>query len=262
VSKENAYSALILDDEVMILRSLEKALRVRGFITRATMDPAEAIRLVESHRPSVACVDLHMPRINGIEVIKKMREIMPDIRVIVITGYFEEYREQLAPLKVRVVEKGARTNLELEAAICLELELSRQDLEGLKTRKRSKNKLRILFVDDEAESADFSAEIARSEGAEAKSVHSPEEALAAVPVFKPNVLCADLHMQKIDGDELIRKLKASKGASFIKAYVGITGFSHDKDRFFGAHADDVLTKPINLTEFLGAMKRWASLVEA
>lgn len=259
--KEKAYSALIVDDEVMVLRSLEKALKVRGFITWATMNQEEAIRLVESHRPSVACIDLHMPRINGIEVIKKMRAIMPDIRVIVVTGYYEEYRKQLEPLKVRVVEKGARTNFELEAVICEELKLSRQDLQGLKERKKAKSKLRILFVDDEAESADFSAEIARSEGADAKSVHSPDEALEAVSVFKPNVLCTDLKMQKMDGDELIRKMKASNNHSFIKVYVGITGFSHDKGRFLNVGASDVLTKPVNLTEFLDAMKRWGSLLE-
>ena len=87
MKKEAAYSVLILDDEIMVLRSLEAALKMRGFITRATMDHEEAIRLVESHRPSVACIDLHMPRVNGIDVIEQMRKIMPDIRVIVVTGY-------------------------------------------------------------------------------------------------------------------------------------------------------------------------------
>jgi len=262
MKKEAVYSVLILDDEIMVLRSLEAALKMRGFITRATMDHEEAIRLVESHRPSVACIDLHMPRVNGIDVIEQMRKIMPDIRVIVVTGYLTEYEKQLEPLKVRVVEKSSRTVRELEAVISEELELSKQDLSDLKTnRRKPKTKLRILFVDDEAEAADFSAEIAREMGAHADSAHSPEEAMEKALAFKPNVFCTDLKMQKMDGDELIRKMKASVDHSFIKVYVGITGFFHAKDCFFDAGASEVLTKPINLDDFIAAIKRWEELVK-
>ncbi|MFH0754472.1 MAG: response regulator [Candidatus Omnitrophota bacterium] len=260
MEKGNIYSVLILDDEIMILRSLERALKVKGFITWTSKHQEEAIRLVASHRPSIACIDLHMPHVNGIEVIKKMREIMPDIRVIVVTGYLEMYQEQLKPLNVRVVDKTARINLELESTICEELELSRRDLEGIKARKKPKTKLRILFVDDEIESADFSAEIAREMGAQADSAHSPEDALRKAPIFKPNVLASDLKMQNMDGDELIRKMKEGDH-SYIKVYVGITGFFHEKDRFFKAGAKEVLTKPVNLTDFTDALKRWADLLD-
>lgn len=261
MKKEAAYSALILDDELMIMRSLEAALKMRGFITWGTMDHEEAIRFVQTHRPSVACIDLHMPRVNGIQVIQKMREIMPDIRVIVVTGYLEEYKEQLKPLNVRVVEKSSRTVRELESVVSEELALSRQDLADLKAgRKKPKTKLRVLFVDDESEAADFSAEIARAEGADADSVHSPEDAMKKLSVYKPNVLCSDLKMQGMDGDELIRRIKASGDHSYIKVFIGITGFFHDKDKLLEAGAAEVLTKPINLDDFIAAMKRWEKLL--
>ena len=97
-------------------------------------------------------------------------------------------------------------------------------------------------------------------GAEAEAAHSPEEALEKAQTFKPNVICTDLKMQKMDGDDLIRKMKASGNHASVKAYVGVTGFAEAKDRFFEAGAVEVLTKPVNLHEFLDALKRWEALV--
>lgn len=205
-----------------------------------------------------------MPRINGIQVINKMREIMPDIRVVVVTGCLNTYRDQVQNLNVRIVEKSSayQTNRELEAVIAEELALSKQDLLGLKNRKIPKSNLRVLFVDDEAEAADFSAEIARAEGAEAEAVHSPEEALKIAKLFKPNVICTDLKMQTMDGDELIKKIKAAAGDyPSIKVFAGLTGFFHEKDRLLDAGACEVLTKPVNLDDFLSAIKRWSALIQ-
>ncbi|HOW87084.1 MAG TPA: response regulator [Candidatus Omnitrophota bacterium] len=263
MADEKIYSALILDDQIINVRALQSALKVRGFVAWGTTNQEEAIRLVEAHRPSVACIDLEMPRINGIQVITKMREIMPDIRVIVVTGYLNNYREQVQSLNVRVVEKSSayQTNRELEAMIGEELALSKQDLLGLKNRKVPESNLRILFVDDEPEVADFSVELARAEGAEAEPAHSPEEALKIAKLFKPNVLCTDLKMQLMDGDALIKKMKASTDYSSIKVFTGLTSFFHEKDRLLGVGACEVLTKPVNLDDFIAAIRRWGNLIQ-
>lgn len=55
---------------------------------------------------------------NGIEVIKQMREIAPKIRVVVVSAFLSQFAKLLEPLNVRVVEKGSRTNQELEDVLC------------------------------------------------------------------------------------------------------------------------------------------------
>jgi len=259
--KQGVYSALILDDERPILNSLMGALKRRGFITWGTENPEDAIRFVETHRPSVACVDLHMPKVNGIEVIKRMRQIIPDIRVIAVTAYLSTYQADIEELKVRVVVKGSQTNRELEAVICEELALSQQEFAAIKTRKKTKLKLRVLFVDDEWEAADFNKEIVITEGMEAESAHSPAEALEKAKSFQPNVVCTDLKMQNMNGDELIKRMKDSGEYPFVKLYVALTGFSHEKEGLFEAGAAEVLTKPCGMSEFMEALGRWAALVE-
>lgn len=261
MSEIQLYSALLLDDDPMIINSLKGALKRRGFIVGGTDDPEVFIQLVKAHRPSVVLVDLEMPRMNGIQVIGRLREIMPDIRVIVVTAWLSTYRTQVEPLKVRVVEKGSgESYLRLEAALCEELALSRQEFEALKTRKKTKLPLRILFVDDEKEIANFNRDVAIAEGMEAESVHSSQEALEKARAYQPNALCTDLMMNDLDGDELIRKMKNSPDYSFIKIYTGLTGYGEYKDRLLEAGAIEVLIKPINIKEFVEAMQRWAGLV--
>lgn len=256
MADEIAYSALILDDDPVVLKSLQRALRKNGFITWTTSDQMDAIRFVQSHRPSIACIDLHMPEINGIEVINKMREIIPDIRFIVVTGYLDEYLKQIEPLKVRVVEKGTRTDQELEIAICKELELSRQEFEALKTREKPKLKARILFVDDEEDIADFTRYIATEEGLEAESARSIDEALIKAKTFKPDILCSDLHMSRGDGDVLIKKLISTGECPSIKVYIGMTGSEDENNRLLSAGAREVLNKPFDLTAIISSMRRW------
>lgn len=257
MANEIAYSALILDDKEVVIRSLERALKARGFITWATQTQTEAIQFVQSHRPSVACIDLHMPGINGIEVINQMRGIVPDIRIVVVTGYLDKYQKEIEPLKVRVVEKGARIIQDLERVVCEELELSRGQLEAIKTREKAKVKARILFVDDEDEIADFNRDIAIEEGFEAESCHSAAEALEKAKTFKPDILCSDLNMSKMEGDQLIKTLKASPDYSSIKVYVGMTGDSSAHNRFLSVGAREVLSKPFDMTMIVTAMRRWA-----
>lgn len=255
MASEIAYSALILDDEEMILRALERGLKKRGFITWTTSDQEAAIKFVRAHHPSVACIDLHMPKMNGIEVIKQMREIAPKIRVVVVSAFLSQFAKLLEPLHVRVVEKGSRTNQELEDVLCEELELSKQEFEAIKTREKTGLKARILIVEEERDIADFLKEIAIGEGFEAESVYSVNEALAKLEVFKPDILFSDFRMPGTCGDELIKKLKASPDFSAIKYYVGMTGESANNPRFFDVGANEVLNKPFDATEFIAAIRR-------
>lgn len=257
MTKEIAFSALILDDETPVLETLKGALEKRGFLAWATQDQESALRFVQTHKPSVACIDLHMPGINGIEVIKKMREMIPDIRVVVVTGHLGTYEEQVKPLNVRIVEKSSRTERELEDVICKELELSKQEFEAIKTREKTRSKARILFVDDDGDAVDCLRDFAVEEGFEAESAHSAAEALQKAEAFKPDILCTDLQMGAMDGDALIKTLKSGGDHASIKVFVGMTGNPTAKNRFVDVGVLEVLDKPFGVTQLINGMKRWA-----
>lgn len=258
--KEIAYSALLVDDDAVILAVLQKALKQRGFMTFATQDPLASIEFVKSHRPSVACIDLDMPQMNGIEVIKKMREIVPDIRVVVVTGYLDTYHAEVDALKVRVVEKDSRGMRELDKVICAELELSREEYDALKTREKSDLKARMLFVGEEDDICDFMQHIAEEEGFQAQVAYSPGEALIQISSFRPDIVCTDLTMSQMHGDELIKKIRLGNYPS-IKIFIGMTGDPDAHRRFLSVGTHEVLSKPFDLTTIINAMRRWALLLK-
>jgi two-component system response regulator AtoC len=80
-------SILVVDDEAIVRESLRDWLSDAGHDVLVAEDGSQALAIIEQHRPSIAIVDLVMPGMDGIELLKKAKEISPSIEVIVITAY-------------------------------------------------------------------------------------------------------------------------------------------------------------------------------
>lgn len=79
-------SVLVIDDEPDVRDSIRQVLSRVGFEV-STADNGEAgIQSFHDHPPDVVIVDIIMPRKNGVEVIRKIRETYPGARIVAITG--------------------------------------------------------------------------------------------------------------------------------------------------------------------------------
>ncbi len=78
---------LIVDDKDMMRDSLSLALARAGHKAVTTGDPAEAIALVRQHRPACVITDLKMPKMDGIELLQKIRAEHPDLPIILMTAF-------------------------------------------------------------------------------------------------------------------------------------------------------------------------------
>jgi DNA-binding response OmpR family regulator len=81
---------LLVDDEVGYLEVLSKRLRRRRFDVTAARSAAEAIRAVRDRDFDAAVVDLKMEDMDGIELLKILRGMLPGIKVIMVTGHGSE----------------------------------------------------------------------------------------------------------------------------------------------------------------------------
>jgi two-component system response regulator RegA len=80
-------SLLVLDDDAAFRQRLARAMEKRGFEPVMAESIAEGLAIVHSKPPAYAVVDLRLEDGNGLDVVEALREVRPDSKVVVLTGY-------------------------------------------------------------------------------------------------------------------------------------------------------------------------------
>ena len=82
----------LVDDEPLLLESLEIVLTIKGGykVCGTAGNGLEALKLLKEHQPNVMLIDLNMPGMGGIELIKKIKKLYPEIKMIVLTTFYDE----------------------------------------------------------------------------------------------------------------------------------------------------------------------------
>lgn len=78
---------LIVDDRAADRETLKAILEDRGYRVATAKDGEEAVKRIKKDGFDVCFVDIVMPMMDGVEVLRKIKEIKPDIPVIMMTGY-------------------------------------------------------------------------------------------------------------------------------------------------------------------------------
>jgi DNA-binding NtrC family response regulator len=89
-------SILIIDDDEIILQTTQAVLAEEGFDVLATADAPRGLEILKELRPGLVLLDLALPSMNGLEVLRKIHDIDSGIKVIVITGYSTDETSQVA----------------------------------------------------------------------------------------------------------------------------------------------------------------------
>lgn len=78
---------LLVDDEVSYLRVLTKRLALRGMEPMAVQNGQEAIRVIKEHEFDIALLDLKMVGMDGLETLRMISLMAPELKVILLTGH-------------------------------------------------------------------------------------------------------------------------------------------------------------------------------
>ena len=78
---------LLVDDEREFIQTLSERLLLRDMGSAVAYDGESALNLVRNDDPEVMIIDLKMPGINGLEVLKQVKSTRPEIEVIILTGH-------------------------------------------------------------------------------------------------------------------------------------------------------------------------------
>ncbi len=82
-----AINLLIVDDEERFLSTYKKLLERRGINTTTSTNGLEALDILKGAPIDVVLLDVKMPGIDGLEVLRKMKQDHPDVEVILLTGH-------------------------------------------------------------------------------------------------------------------------------------------------------------------------------
>jgi len=80
------WNVLLVDDEEEFVTTLAERLRLRGIPVRVTTDGEEALRMMEAEPFQVVVLDVLMPGLGGLEVLKRIKADYSDVKVILLTG--------------------------------------------------------------------------------------------------------------------------------------------------------------------------------
>jgi DNA-binding NtrC family response regulator len=83
----NAARILVVDDDENITTPIEAILKNEGYAVDVAISGNEAIKKSEAATYNVALIDIRLPDMDGIEVLTRMKDRIPKVRKIIVTGY-------------------------------------------------------------------------------------------------------------------------------------------------------------------------------
>ncbi|HEU4484451.1 MAG TPA: response regulator transcription factor [Povalibacter sp.] len=78
---------LLVDDDGLYLRTLQRSLQKRGFATVTAQSHAEALAVARAQVPDFALIDLRLGGDSGLALIGPLRSLREDMRILLVTGY-------------------------------------------------------------------------------------------------------------------------------------------------------------------------------
>jgi CheY-like chemotaxis protein len=81
---------LLVDDEQDFLEFMGERIRSWGYLVLRAKSGKEAIAALEKENPQIIILDYMMPEMNGVEALKEIRRLMPQVPVIMLTAYPQE----------------------------------------------------------------------------------------------------------------------------------------------------------------------------
>ncbi len=186
-------SILIVDDEASVTLTLEWFFRSKGYEVLRAFYGDQALERLEQDRPLLVILDLQMPGVDGIAVLEKIRASHPEVKVMVMTAYPDQYQEELERLKPDAVRIKPVSLEDLTRAV-------EQLLEGKEPAERAQEqpveKIRLLFIEGSEEvfllylKPHFD-DPRRKSRYEIAFASGPEEAFRQMEGFKPHLVLLD-----------------------------------------------------------------------
>jgi DNA-binding response OmpR family regulator len=248
---------LVIDDDRMNCDLLQAVLARHGYDVHSATSGMEGLHLFRQQNPRVTILDLRMPEMDGLTVLKEIRAMDPHAPVIILGGGATEVQEnQARALRVTdFVRKGLSLDVLVEGVNRVVQQPMRKE-EGSHAHSASPaadTGETVLIVDDEQLVRDLLVQFLSLRGYRALGVKDGAQALSMVEQAPPDLILLDLMLPGMNGVEVLRRLRDKH---FSGAIIIVTG-SYDEELLQDAwllHPQEVISKPIDLEKLLAIIQ--------
>lgn len=245
---------LVIDDDRMNCDLLQAVLTRHGYDVHSATSGPDGLNLFRQHNPRVTILDLRMPGMDGLTVLKEIRAIDPHAPVIILGGGATEVQEnQARALRVTdFVRKGLSLDILVEGVSRVVQQPARKQ-EGTFASSATDSGETVLIVDDEQLVCDLLVQFLGLRGYRAHGVKDGAQALSMVEQSPPDVILLDLMLPGMSGVDVLRRLRDKH---FSGAIIIVTG-SYDEELLQDAWSlrpQEVISKPIDLEKLLAIIQ--------
>ncbi|MDO8545844.1 MAG: response regulator [Nitrospirales bacterium] len=273
--KENKPTVLIVDDEQLYCDLLGAILSRSGYEVVTALTGLDGIKLFKQRRPRFTLLDLRLPDIHGIEVLKEIRKVDQQAAVMVLTNWGTDYMEQQArQLGVRDFFSKKITLDTIMASLAgppvdevpvaaggvagapgagdggasqpAEAAIAAAPASTTGTAEKEKSE-QILVVDDEPEILDVVSQFLTQRGYGVRVASGGAEALSLMEKESPSLLILDIYMPGVNGIGVLRELFERKSAVPV---ILLTGSQDEKllAESMDLGAVEIIGKPVDLEQ--------------
>jgi PAS domain S-box-containing protein len=240
------YRILIVDDRKEFCYLVSRYIEDAGGRTMSVSDGQSAIAAVESAGSDpfhAVIMDIQMPGLDGYETTRQLRTKGFKTPIIALTaGAMVGDREKCLragcdDYLTKPIDRQALVN-----------RIAHHAQQGLNGR------FKVLVVDDSHSACELIRRFMEKRGYEIRSAYDGQSALRLAEQFRPDVVVLDIRLPDMNGYELMRRLKETKGFQSAK-FIGISGYGDDDaDRHDGRKFDCFLEKPLNMEQLSAALE--------
>lgn len=239
---------LVVDDDPNITFFFKEYFEDENIDAIITRDPLKAVEIAEQLKPDLLLIDLRMPKMNGFELLKRVREKVPEVKVIIVSSYVESEKDLLCKTKYDEIISKPFEAMDLDRTIMKALDTTKEKLSS-KEVISANQKIDILYVDDEVELTDFLRDFFTDYGYVFDVANSGVEGIQLAKKRRYDLIVSDLIMPGMTGVEMIEKMRAE--GCHEPGMIAVLSVNLDqgcKDELVKLGVTEYLGKPLGLEE--------------
>jgi CheY-like chemotaxis protein len=240
---------LVVDDEPQVRAAVSEFLEWSGMEVLEATNGLEALLKVKRERPDAIVLDLRMPRLGGIDALKRIRRLAPNILVAVVTGDIDEQ------IHGQALGLGARAVLTKPVMLPDLVEVLRGGIakaapagsEGASSPPAPSvpSRARVLVVDDDDDVRQMLADFLARRGYDVTTQPDARAAIRTLVDSPPDAMLLDINMPGLTGEAALPTIRAVAPRVAV-IMVSATADEEVARRTLAHGAFDYIVKPVDL----------------